>query len=354
MRRSCTCLAAILISLVATQPVESRGGTGDPPQGLPPPVEDGPFLRPVAGKAAEPTWGIKGGIAIGLWPNPGPRGLIRVYTPYLGQPRLKVMNFIAVEPVVGRVRGLSELEKSSIDLGVKGKAMWSVDVHEENPRSRDPWRPARGVVRTEDGHKVLAVFIVVEPFDNGARPAVEVRLRSDRPHEVCLRVFAAAGGKPMRSCILTATMGNYARLRRLYLKDRVEESRRVYDPFKPVIAGFAAHRQWGISEMLVRDRQALVAATPDEPDPASADYDADVAPNWHYRGVRATQYWRAPARPGLVVRVNGRRTYWASQAAIPGGVAYENFELEAPFEPGQEFCFGIAPGTPASLGFPLP
>jgi len=348
------CLAAILISLVATKPVESRGGTGDPPQGLAPPVEDGPFLRPAEGKPAEPTWGIKRGIAIGLWPNPGPRGLIRVYAPYLGQPRLKVMNFIAVEPVVGRVRGLSELEKSTLDSGIEGKAMWSAEVREQNPRPRDPWRPARGLVRTEDGHSTLSVFIPVEPFDNGARPVVEVRLRSDRPHEVCLRVFVAAGGKPMRSCILTATMGNYARLRRLYLKDRVEESRRVYVSFRPSFAGFAAHRQWGISEMLVRDGQAVVAATPDEPDPASAHYDADVAPFWHYRGVRATQYWRAPARPGLVVRVNGRRTYWASQAAIPGGVAYKNFELEAPFEPGQEFDFGIRPGTPVSLGFPLP
>ena len=44
---------------------------------------DGPFLRPAEGKAREPTWGIKGGIAIGLWPHPGPRGLIRVYTPHL-------------------------------------------------------------------------------------------------------------------------------------------------------------------------------------------------------------------------------------------------------------------------------
>jgi hypothetical protein len=158
----------------------------------------------------------------------------------------------------------------------------------------------------------------------------------------------------MRSCILTATMGNYARLRRLYLKDRVEESRRVYGPFRPVFLGFAAHRQWGSSEMLVRNGQAVVAATPDEPDPASAHYARDVAPGWHYLGVRATQYWHAPARPDLVVRVNGRQTYWASGAAIPGGVAYENFELEAPFETGQEFCFGITPGTPATLGFPLP
>jgi hypothetical protein len=291
MQRSGSWLAAILISLAATMQVEAREGAGDPPKGLAPPVVDGPFLRPAEGKAAEPTWGIKGGIAIGLWPNPGPRGLIRVYTPYLGQPRLTVMNFIAVEPVVGQARGLSELEPSRKDDGVAGKAMWSTDMREENPRPRDP----RGLVRTEEGHRTLSVFIPVEPFDNGTRPVVEVRLREDRPHEVCLRVFAAAGGKPMRSCILTATMGNYARLRRLYLKDRVEESRRVYDPFRPVFAGFAVHRQWGISEMLVRDGQAVVAAAPDEPDPANAHYNADVAPGWHYQGVRATQYWHAPA-----------------------------------------------------------
>ena len=38
-----------------------------------------------------------------------------VYTPYLDQPALRVMNFVAVEPVVGGDRGLSELEKSGMD-----------------------------------------------------------------------------------------------------------------------------------------------------------------------------------------------------------------------------------------------
>ena len=150
----------------------------------------------------------------------------------------------------------------------------------------------------------------------------------------------------MRSCILTATMGNYARLRRLHLKNRVEEAQHVYHPFLPVFAGFAAHRQWGIDELLVRDGRAFVAATPDEPDPAHARYSPDVSRNWHYQGAVATQYWHARARPGLVARVNARQTYWASHSPIPGGVAYENFELEAPFEPGQEFCFGVTPGMP--------
>ena len=103
--------------------------------------------------------------------------------------------------------------------------------------------------------------------------------------------------------------------------------------------------------MLVREGRAWVAATPDEPDPERARYGPDVAPHWHYQGAVATQYWQTRACPGLVVRVNGRQTYWASKAPIPGGVAYENFELEAPFEPGQEFCFGVTPDSPSKLGF---
>ena len=351
MRWSCGRLVAICITLVGMIPPEVCGGAGDPPRVPVPPVEDGPFLRAAAVADAEPTWGIKGGIAVGLWPNPGPRGLIRIYTPYLCQPRLTVMNFIAVEPVVGTARGLSELEKSGLEGGVPGKAMWSTDGRAGNVRPGEPGAPARGIIGSEDGHKTLSVFIHVEPFDNGARPIVEIRLRDDRPFEVAFRVFAAPGGTPMRTCILTATMGNYARLRRLYLKDRIEEAQHVYKPFQPVFAGFAAHRQWGVGEMLVRDGQAIVAATPDEADPAHARYGPDVAGHWHYQGAVATQYWHARSSPGLVAWVNGRQTYWASRAPIPGGVAYENFELEAPFEPGQEFCFGVTPDSPSSLGF---
>ena len=155
----------------------------------------------------------------------------------------------------------------------------------------------------------------------------------------------------MRSCILSATMGNYARLRRLFLRDGVLESRALYEPFRPISAGFAAHREWDVTQLLIRDGMAIVAAGPDEVDPAHAGYDASVAEHWHYTGRPATQFWRSPVRPGLVARVNARRTYWASEAPIPGGVAFENFELQVPFEPGQEFHFGIIAGSPEQLGF---
>src|SRR5262249_33750149 len=90
-------------------------GAGDSAP-LGPPVVDGIWLRPARNGNAEPVWGIKDGIAIGLWPTSGPRGLIRIYAPYLGQRRPRMVNYISIEPVVKGVRGQSELE-----VGLAGK-----------------------------------------------------------------------------------------------------------------------------------------------------------------------------------------------------------------------------------------
>lgn len=323
----------------------------EPPARLSPPVEDGLFLRPAPGAASEPVWGVKGGIAVGLWPTPGPRGLLRIYTPYLGQPRLRVINFIAVEPIVGRSRGLSELEPSQLDH-VAGKAMWTVDAPDLEAEPRPPWQPAPGRIEGPDGRRRLTFRVVVEPFDNGARPVVEVTLREDRPHEVAFRLFAADGSRPMQSCILTATMGNYARLRTLRLGPGVENADQLWPDSEPDRWGFLPHRSWSADRMLLRDGERIVAAIPDEEAPESARYDPSVNRGWHYQGRTATQYWRAPSQDGLVVRVNGRKTYWASNAPIPGGVSFENFELEAPFESGQRLVFGVIPEGPGALGFP--
>jgi hypothetical protein len=63
-----------LALVAAASSVGGRTEAPDPLRPLAGPVDDGPFLRPAADKAAEPTWGIKGGIAVGLWPNGGPGG----------------------------------------------------------------------------------------------------------------------------------------------------------------------------------------------------------------------------------------------------------------------------------------
>jgi hypothetical protein len=90
----------------------------------------------------------------------------------------------------------------------------------------------------------------------------------------------------------------------------------------------------------------MVWATPDEPDPAAVDLAPGTRPHWRYVGKPATQYWRVPdPDPKLTVQVNGRYTYWASRGKpIPGGIAFENFEMVSPFRDGAEFVFGVIPG----------
>ena len=41
---------------------------------------------------------------------------------------------------------------------------------------------------------------------------------------------------------------------------------------------------------------------------------------------------------------------WKSRHPIPGGVAFENFEMRERFRPGQRFVFGITRRTPGELG----
>jgi uncharacterized protein YbdZ (MbtH family) len=79
---------------------------------------------------------------------------------------------------------------------------------------------------------------------------------------------------------------------------------------------------------------------------ATADRDAqpeptDVPPGWRYTGQPAVQSWSTAARLGVVARVNGRATFWQTRVPIPGGPAFENLELNAPFRSGEEFTFAV-------------
>ncbi|CAN5849336.1 hypothetical protein BH23PLA1_BH23PLA1_32950 [soil metagenome] len=334
-----------------------EGVASEPPENLKPPVENGPFLVPAPGQASEPVWGLKGGIAVGLWPTPGPRGLFRIYAPYLDQPPRRMINYVAVEPIVEGRRGLSELEPSPRD-GKPGKRLWAVETPEAHPGPKDPWdRPAAGKIdEVEPGVHRLTVFFHVERFDHGARPILELTLREDRPFEVRFRVFAHEDSAELESCVLSATMGNYARLRQLWLQDQIIDATKLWDDFEPTREnwGFAPHHRWEQDQMLIRNGEAIVAMTTDEANPVEVEYDEAVPPWWRYEGRPATQYWRSPAEPGLAVQLNGRLTYWATQAPIPGGMSFENFELIAPFQPGQQFTFGVTLEKPEALGFEIP
>jgi hypothetical protein len=201
------------------------------------------------------------------------------------------------------------------------------------------------------GVEALTFFLATEPFRNGARPLIQVVLRADRPREVGFRIGSAPGGARIDACVLTATMGNYGRLRRLWLRGEVVDARKLWPAFEPDRLGFAPWRAWGRDRLFRRGEELLAAATSDEADLTHAEYDPAVPAHWRYEGAPATQGWRAADASGAVVRVNGRRTYWGNGGAIPGGVSYENFELEAPFREGQEFWFGVTPESPPDLGF---
>lgn len=308
-----------------------------------PPEIDGAWVRPSAAFPSEPRWGHADGIQVGLHPLPGPRGLLRIYAPYLGHSRDRLVNFIAVEPIPSGVseRGYSELEPSRLD-DAPGKRFWSADSPDDaTPLPGD--RPARGVVETIDGVEHLRVFVMVEPFDNGADVFVRVSFRADRPHEVGVAAYCRDRSVPLDYCVLSATMGNFARLRQLHLVDRIVTPGELWPDFDGL--HFAPHVRFPVAELARNDNgDAVVSATTDEAEPQNAEYAADTRENWKYYGKRATQTWRAETPDArLEALMNARGTYWASSSLIPGGPSYENFELVEPFAQGREFFFSINP-----------
>lgn len=292
-------------------------------------------------QANQPRWGLRSGLQFAIHPagfggrNGGPRGLIRVGAPVLPDGGHTLVNFIAVEPVVAGKRGFSELEDSQLDQA-KGKR-FSADATRTSS-------PAPGVEQ-------LDVPMNVETFANGACVRLVVSQRSDAPDAIRLTVHTQPGSAPVETCILTATMGNMVRTRRLWLQDEVLSSLKLYPDFRG--NGFAPHTV-RLLPRLARTAadDVIVAVTGDEKDPASV-FPFPGSRAWHYGGVPVTQYWKVDkdlVHDDLCVAVNARSAYWQSYRPIPGGVAFENFELRTRFCQGQSFVFGVTRATPAELG----
>lgn len=314
-----------------------------------PPVETGIWIQPANEEDAVPVWGFKNGIRVGLAPMPGPRGLLRIYTPFLGHKDDKMINFIAIEPIPAgeKVRGFSELEFSHLDQ-VNGKRFWSSN----EPVCAEPHpinQPARGVIQNIDGIEFLTVYVFSEKFDNGANVYVKISFREDRPYEIELTGFSCYDSKPLKNLILTATMGNYARLRNLYLDNFQKKSALLWPDYRDI--HFTPHDFTEISSM-IKDKQGGVyfIAGPDEKRPDKAEYDKNTRNNWKYYGKTATQFWYCPDPDSTIQGlVNGRYTYWASESPIPGGISFENFELKRTFKNGEKSVFGVVPLSPERL-----
>lgn len=320
-----------------------------------PDSSDAGWLRPSGSTTAEPRWGHADGIQIGIPPLPGPRGLLRVFTPYLDHPRERLVNFLAVEPIAegSTERGYSELEPSTLDPGARGKRFWSGDGPDDpdspgspgspaSPDDPDSPTPARGTIETVDGVETLTVWIGVERFDNGADVRVRVRFFADRPHEVEVAGFANDASVPLAHLVITATMGNWSRLRQLHLADRLVTPAELWPDFTGT--GFAAHARFPLAELSRDGSSVVVSAVGDEADPWSVEYSADTVLHWRFLGQRAVQTWRVDdPHPQLEAVVNARWSYWASASPIPGGPAFENVEIVEPFRQGAAFRFSVEP-----------
>lgn len=335
-----TLLCAIAIAVPSSSVAVSQA---QPVRSLAEPVIEGLWLRPNQQHPAEPRWGFADGLQVGLHPLGGPRGLLRIYAPYLDHPRDRLINFIAIEPIVAgqETRGLSELERSELD-NAHGKRFWSADSPDDNSPQQSN-EPARGVIETVNGVEHLTVYVLIERFKSGAHVYLQLRFRADRPHEVGIATFAHADSATLDYCIATATMGNFARLRLLHLAKQVVTPAELWPDYNG--DHFTPHASFPLGQLRRTDAgDAIVDATTDESDPTAAKYHPATNRHWRYAGKRAVQSWRAsdPAEQ-LEALVNGRRVYWASQAPIPGGVSFENFELKEPFKQGREFVFAVEP-----------
>jgi hypothetical protein len=317
-----------------------------------------PWIQPHA--PGDPLiWGRRDGIVFGL-PSTGgllgPRGLIRVgiVSPTTGKPEL--LNYIAIEPVVlgpgarSSRMAFSELEPSRLDPGQHGKRLW-VDLS-----SYDKAGVPTGTMQQFPGKAAierLSVQIDVERFSaNNAHVRVIASIDSDHPDELRLSVFQDADSPAIEELSLTATMGNFERLRRLWLHHCVIDSRELMGNYTG--DAFDDPPNYPLHDMLrTADGDAIVFATTNETDPSSTP-----APgHWHYPLPKLTQYWRVAGHdiePDLRVRVNGRRVYWASHNSVPGGIAYENFDVRQRYVPGQTFIFGITSQNPWQFQPPVP
>jgi hypothetical protein len=298
----------------------------------------------------QPVWGLRGGLQFAIhpggftWGEGGPRGLIRIGYPALPKGEYDLINFIAIEPVVGKTRGLSELEKSSVD-GKQGKLFRAGVLNSDKSTLPDPGSIVDLPCEVEE----LAVPLSIEKFANGAHVRLLLSQRSDKPDELKLTIQAEPDSAPMASCILTATMGNKARTRLLWLKDGSISSLRIFGDYRD--SHFTRHAFFPL-DRLPRgpEGDVIVAISTDEDNPA--DSNAGLSRGWQYRGEKVTQYWRKPAEDlhnSLRCAVNARFKYWMSQTPIPGGLAYENFELIESFRDGQAFIFGVTRRSPVDL-----
>ncbi|WP_214071438.1 hypothetical protein [Mucilaginibacter sp. dw_454] len=328
------------------------------------------WIRPDA-TSNKQLWGIHDGIVFSLWPNAvetgntgsgGPRGLIQVGYEYKG--KIYLINYIAIEPIVDGKIEFSEISPSATD-GKWGKLLWASDKKTDD--AYNPSLKPLGVITHPDPAKPaveqLTLFVFMEQYSDKAAPYLKISIRSDRPEEICFEINNKANSARMDRCALTATMGNYSRLRLLHLNNEIVDSRKLYSNFNGI--DFIEKQSYPVTQFLkLKDGSPIALAEQNESLAELTSWPTDSAyqtkKGWRYRpDFKLTQYWRKDNSgydPSLQVRVNGRAKYWAGASPdpkqyvnLPGGPAFENFELREKYYPGQKFIYGLSRKSVAEI-----
>jgi hypothetical protein len=298
-----------------------------------------------------PRWGIAGGLLFGIHPGDKkgdgePRGLIRIYSPVLPRGKYDLINFIAIEPIVAGRRGFSEMERSRLDHE-QGKRMWTA-ADSGTPVDVVKMEPGK-ITRLASGAEQSELTLRCEKFDNGAHVYLVITQRSDAPDEIELTVYAEADSEKLEYVMLSATMGNKSRARMLWLADRPRTTQELYPDFTG--DGFTGTTVFDSRQIhRLANGDALVAITGNEAYPNRVRVRG--MDGWYYGGRKVTQYWRKSKgaySSDLQAAVNARYYYWGSKLPIPGGAAFENFEIREPFHDGQRMRFGVTQKTPVEL-----
>jgi hypothetical protein len=324
------------------------------------------WIRPANAKS-EAMWGITNGIVFSIWPTGveggqeetgGPRGLIRIG--YENKGKIYLINFLAIEPLVNGKIEYSEISPSVID-NQWGKLMWAGENATDT--AYFPGAKTRGTLLHPDSLHTeveeLSVFIYLERFRNGAHPYLRLFIRNDNPEELGIEIFNHSGSASMQRCAVSATMGNYSRLRNLYLKDLVVSAKNLYKGYEDI--DFIEKESYAAAQLWKAENGDLIAIAESDEDfhslsswPQESSYQDRLG--WRYRpNLKLSQYWRKNASEydsSLVLRVNGRSKYWSGGSRnrqnyvnIPGGPSFENFELRENYHSGQRFYFGITRKT---------
>ena len=309
---------------------------------------------------SQPAWGIKNGIIFSVWPadlggigggKGGPRGLFRIHKH--GDEGLGWVNFIAVGPITTDLKiGFSELEKSSVD-GKSGKYF--------TPYSQEYLTKSEQMIELklsnnfndiayftypEKGVEQLNVLFEIEKFDNGAHVYITASIRDDKPDEIEFTTYAHEDSVNLKLSAVGSTAGNFNHLRLLWLDEKVVDSRELYSDYTGF--NFAPIKIFKYNELQKDSEGSIIVALTRNSD------DVEDYFNNYFTKYKLTQYYKKYSghySSNAFATVNGRYVFWKTTTQVPGGIAYENFELDDEFYSGQKIWFGATEKTPVELGF---